>query len=197
MVGSFSKSNYLIESDRQKTHSRVPPQHIINPPDSSMAIVKGAVMYGINPSIVQERVAARSYGFCVLHEVNSATHPKSKAAIHNNVKWSKYIYDEFLECGQWVCNSGEPIKRRHFPVEPDQPNMLIKVYSAPHTVKYVDDKGSKHMASIVVDMPDLTGGINRNVIVEIGFDGPEIHVVAKDGNTGKTYDASLDFIYDK
>ena len=60
MVGSFSKSNYLLESVRQKTHSSVPSHHIINPPDSSVAIVKGAVMYGINPSIIQERVAARS-----------------------------------------------------------------------------------------------------------------------------------------
>ena len=196
MVGSFSKSNYLIQSVRQKTQSSVPPQHIINPPDSSVAIVKGAVMYGINPSIVQERVSARSYGFCVVEEFNSAMHPESKAVFHNKVKKCKDIYDEFLKRGQRVLNSGEPVKKRYFPVEPHQRSMHIAVYSAPHTVKYVDDKGSKHMASIFVDMPDLTGGINRNVFVEIEFDGPEIHVVARDGNTGKCFDASLDFMYD-
>ena len=197
MVGSFSRSNYLLESVREKTRSSVPPQHIINPPESSVAIVKGAVMYGINPSIVQERVSARSYGFCILKQFDSATHPRSKAVFRNNEKWCKDVYDEFLKPGQRILNSGEPQKKRYFPVEPNQRSMCIAIYSAPHTVKYVDDKGSKHMASIVVDMPDLTGGTERNVFVEIEFDGPEIHVVARDGNTGKTYDASLDFMYDK
>ena len=197
MVGSFSKSNFLLQSVRQKINSSVPPEHIINPPDSSVAIVKGAVMYGINPSIIQERVAARSYGLCVLREFNSAIHPKSKAVFYSGVKWCEGIYDEFLQCGQRVSNSGEPIRRRHVPVMSDQTNMHIQVYSAPQAVKYVDDNGSMHMASIVVNMPDLTGGTSRSVFIDIEFDGPEIHVVARDENTGKCYDASLDFIYDK
>ena len=195
MVGSFSKSKYLLESVRQKTHSRVLPEHIINPPESSVAIVKGAVMYGINPSIVQERVAARSYGFRIVEPFDSAKHPSSKAVYLNKRKMCEDVYDEFLKCGQRVLNSGEPFTKRYFPVEPDQRKMRIKVYSAPHTVKYVDDRGSKHMASIVVDMPDLTGGVDREVFVQIEFDGPEIHVVARDENTGKCYDATLDFMY--
>ena len=196
MVGSFSKSQYLIQSVRRKTRVNVPPEHIINPPDSSVAIVKGAVMYGINPSIVQERVAARSYGFCKYIRFDSSMHPKSKAVYHNKVKMCKDIYDEFLECGQKVRNSGMPvITRSYFPVEPNQLRMIIKVYSAPKAVKYVDDRGSEHMASIMVEMPDITGGMNRKVFVVIEFDGPEIHVVAKDENTGKCYDVSLDFMY--
>ena len=197
MVGSFSNSRFLLESVRSKTHSSVPPHHIINPPDSSVAIVKGAVMYGVNPSIIQERVAARSYGLRILREFDSLKHPSSKAVFYNNVKWCGDIYDEFLECGQRVLNSGEPIKKRHVPVEPDQLNMEVKVYSAPYAVRYVDDTGCEHMASITVDMSDLRGGTNRKVFIDIEFDGPEIHVVATDENTGKSYDASLDFMYDK
>ena len=198
MVGSFSKSNYLLESVREKTRSSVPSHHIINPPESSLAIVKGAVMYGINPSFVQERVAARSYGLSILQKYDSLKHPSSKEVLYNNVKWCKDIYDEFLECGQRVLNSGEPIKKRYIvPVEPHQLNMEIKIYSAPYAVRYVDDKGCEHMASITVDMRDLRGGKNRKVIIDIEFDGPEIHVVATDENTGKSYDASLELMYDK
>ena len=196
MVGSFSKSNYFIESVRQKTHVNVPREHIINPPDSSVAIVKGAVMYGINPSIVQERVASESYGVRILQRFDSTVHSESRAVFRNNVKWCKDVYDEFLQCGQRVLNSGEPITRRYFPVEPDQRSVCIEVYSAPRAIKYVDDRGSKHMANIMVEMPDVTGGVDREVFVEIEFDGPEIHVVARDNTTGESYDASLDFMYD-
>ena len=196
MVGSFSQSNYLIKSVRRNTHGSIPREHIINPPDSSVAIVKGAVMYGINPSIVQDRVAAKSYGVCILERFDSTVHSESKAEFHSNVKWCKDVYDEFLKCGQRVLNSGEPITRRYFPVEPDQRSVCIRVYSAPRAIKYVDDRGSKHMANIMVKMPDVTGGVEREVFVEIEFDGPEIHVVARDKTTGESYDASLDFMYD-
>ena len=196
MVGSFSNSNYFIESVRRKTHGSVPRENIINPPDSSVAIVKGAVMYGINPSIIQERVASKSYGVCVLEKFDSTVHSEAKAVFCNNVKWSTDVYDEFLQCGQRVRNSGEPITKRYFPVEPEQRSMCIQVYSAPKAIKYVDDRGSKHMANIMVQMPDVTGGVEREVFVEIEFDGPEIHVVARDETTGESYDASLDFMYD-
>ena len=196
MVGSFSKSNYLIKSVRRKTQGIVPADHIINPPDSSVAIVKGAVMYGINPSIVQERVASKSYGICILQRFDSTVHSESRAVFRNKVKWCKDVYDEFLKCGQRVLNSGEPITKRFFPVEPDQRSMCLRVYSAPRSIKYIDDRGSKHMANIMVEMPDVTGGVEREVFVEIEFDGPEIHVVARDETTGESYDASLDFMYD-
>ena len=196
MVGSFSQSKYLVESVRQETHATVSRENIISPLDSSVAIVKGAVMYGINPSIVQERVASKSYGIRILQRFDSTVHSESKAVFRKNVKWCDDIYDEFLECGQRVLNSGEPITRRYFPVEPDQRSMCIGVYSAPKAIKYVDDKESKHMANIMVEMPDITGGVEREVFVEIEFDGPEIHVVAKDKTTGESYDASLEFMYD-
>lgn len=197
MVGSFSKSNYLLDEVRKATESSVPPDHIINPPESSLAIVNGAVMYGINPSIVQERVSARSYGLSVLEAFDSTKHSETRAVFYNKVKWCSGVYDEFLECGQRIRNTGEPIKKKHVPVEPDQRSMGIEVYSAPRAVAFVDDWGSKHLASIIVHMPDTTGGTSRNVSIQIEFDGPEIHVIATDENSGKSYDASLDFMYDK
>ena len=60
-----------------------------------------------------------------------------------------------------------------------------------------NEKGCQNLANITFEMPDQRGGTDREVFSEIEFDGPEIHVVARDGNTGKTFDASLDFWYEK
>ena len=196
MVGSFSQSTYLLESVRRETASSVPPQYIINPQDSSAAIIKGAVMYGINPGIVQERVAARSYGLDILQHFDSKKHPNKRAVFYDGVKWCGGLYEEFLKTGETIRNTDKPIKRKRTPVKSNQPRMVIRAYSAPHTVTYVDDPGCKHLANLVVNMPDLTGGTGRNVYIEIEFDGPEIHVVATDENTGKSYDVSLEFMYD-
>ena len=100
------------------------------------------------------------------------------------MKWCEDVYDEFLKCRQRVLNSGEPITKKYLLVEPNQHSASIEIYSAPRAVKYVDDGGSKHIASICGDMPDLAGGLDREIFVEIEFDGPEICVVARDKTTG-------------
>ena len=197
MVGSFSKSSHLLQSVRQNTRSAVESQHIFNPPQSQLAVVKGAVMYGINPSIVQERVSARSYGIRIRRDFDAAKDPSDKAEFINGRKMCNEVYDEFLQCGQTVCNASEVIKKVYVPVEPHETYMSISIYSAEDTVEYVDEKGCQKLANITVEMPDLRGGTARQVFVEIEFDGPEIHVVARDENTDKTFDASLDFWYEK
>lgn len=197
MVGTYSTSRYLLDAVKDEVAFLVPRERVINPPESSLAIVKGAVMYGINPSIVQERVAARSYGLRALDEFDSTKHPEAKAKFFNGKKYCRDVYREFVANRQRIRNTGEVIKRTYVPVEPDQTSLCLGVFSAPNTVSYVDDKTCTHMASIVVDMSDLTGGTDRQIFVEIEFDGPEIHVVATNESSGKSYDASLEFIYDK
>jgi hypothetical protein len=38
---------------------------VICPQDAVLAIVKGAVMFGNNPRLIQERISPRPYGICV------------------------------------------------------------------------------------------------------------------------------------
>jgi hypothetical protein len=73
--------------------------------------------------------------------------------------------------------------------------MNINVYSALRKVRYHDDPGCRHLATIHVPMPNITGGLNREVQIEIEFDGPEIHIVCTDKNTGKSIDESIEFHY--
>ena len=195
MVGTFSMSQYLLDSVKNEMGSLFPRERVFNPPESSLAIVKGAVMYGINPSIVQERVAAKSYGVRLLTAFDSTKHPEEKAEIHNGKKYCAGIYSEFITRGQKVC-TGEVIKRTYLPVKPDQKKVLLRIYCATTTVAYVDDEGCYAMADFTVDMPDLTGGVNRRVLTEIEFSGTELHVVATDETTGKSCDGSIEFIYE-
>ena len=191
IIGTFSRKEYFHQSVRDRLSTRLLKENIIHPRDGSIAVVKGAVLYGINPSIVQ--VAAKSYGLGVVQPF-SMKHSESKAVFYNGVKYCEDCYEEFVECGQ-ICSIDEPILRLRSPVEPDQHSMCIKIYSAPHAVNYVDDPGCEYLGCIVVNMPDLKGGTDRCVHIEIEFDGSVIHVVAKDENTGNLYDLSLELAY--
>ena len=195
MVGTFSTSQYLLDSVKNSMASLVPRERVFNPPESSLAVVKGAVMYGINPSILQERVAAKSYGIRCLREFDSTKHPEEKAEVHNGKKYCAGIYSEFIARGQKL-RTGGVTEITHVPVKPDQKNIWLRIYCATTTVTYVDDDGCYAMADLTVPMPDITGGLNRQVLTEIEFSGTELHVVATDETTGKSCDGSIEFIYE-
>jgi hypothetical protein len=61
MVGGFSQSPVLY--DRIK--SAFPNMEVICPQEAVLEIVKGAVVFGNNPRLIQERISPRTYGICV------------------------------------------------------------------------------------------------------------------------------------
>ena len=198
MVGSFSSSPLLFNSVQENV-AKVRRDYIVRPPDSGLAIVKGAVLYGFNPTIIQERVSECSYGLGISEDFDAAKHP-ARRKFHVKSTGKDYcgnIYREFLPCGGTIQNTKTLIKRSYVPFEADDTNMNINVYCAPHNVRYIDDPGCRHLATINVPMPDTRGGVNRTVQVEIEFDGPEIHIVCTDENTGVSIDESIQFHYGK
>jgi hypothetical protein len=61
LVGGFGQSEYLLESIRKEYK---PKMGLVCSPDQGvMAIVRGAVLMGLNPQSVTERVIRRTYGF--------------------------------------------------------------------------------------------------------------------------------------
>jgi hypothetical protein len=48
---------------------------VICPQEAVLAIVKGAVMFGNNPRLIQERISPRTYGICVNEPFDSTQHP--------------------------------------------------------------------------------------------------------------------------
>lgn len=60
LVGGFGSSNYLYQRVQEAFEDRV--KQILCPPRAAMAVVRGAVYFGLNPRIVTSRVSRRTYG---------------------------------------------------------------------------------------------------------------------------------------
>ena len=191
MVGTFSSSRYLLRGIREGINN-IQKENIINPAESTVAIVQGAVMFGFNPSIVQERASAMSYGIETLTDFDPAQHPAEKRVIIGGKPKCTKVYSEFVAKDESLRSQDERI-RHYNPVTADQTVVKVTIYCASKTVKFVDDPDCEQLASIDVNMPDITGGTKRVVIVSMKFGGPEIHVVAKDKTTGKAIDTVVDF----
>ncbi|CAO0795958.1 unnamed protein product [Mucor circinelloides] len=60
LVGGFGSSNYLFQRVQEVFESRV--DQVLCPPRAAMAVVRGAVYFGLNPRVITSRVSRRTYG---------------------------------------------------------------------------------------------------------------------------------------
>ena len=194
MVGTFSKSGYVLEEVRAGVKG-INEQNIINPPESHVAIVKGAVLYGFNPTIVQERVAALSYGIGTSTDFDPSKHPESKKQIIDGKVRCNGLYSEFIAVGTKLRNDGvkEKIVK---PGKKDLMRTTIKIFCAPHKVMFLDDPACRKLADIHVELGDGSVVVDRQIKVRMKFGGTELHVVATDQVTGESFDASVEFQFE-
>lgn len=190
MVGSFSSSKYLLDEVRKGVNG---DKHIIRPDNSSTAIVNGAVLYGINPAIIQVRVASMSYGVGCSRDYDPQSHPESKKMLVDGRLICTGLYREFVAVGDSIKTNDV---REHTlrPGRGDMKIIKVDIYTAPHQVLFIDDPVCKKLGTIEVAMPDISKGRDRLVRISMKFGGPEIHVVAKDEATGRAFDTSVTFL---
>jgi activator of 2-hydroxyglutaryl-CoA dehydratase len=75
LVGGFAESAIVQEAVRQEFGSRI---DVIIPQGAGVAVLRGAVLYGLDPSIVHVRRARKTYGIGVIKPFEWNKHPKGK-----------------------------------------------------------------------------------------------------------------------
>ncbi|XP_052818220.1 heat shock 70 kDa protein 12A-like [Mya arenaria] len=100
MVGGFSESKYVQE----RIENEIPGVRLVIPTDPSLAVLKGAVLYGKNPRAITERIARFSYGFSVAKPFEEGIDPEELKIIRNG---REYCNDAFKK----LITRGEILKR--------------------------------------------------------------------------------------
>ena len=98
LVGGFSESPYVAKRLREKFGPHF--NHILIPPKAGNAVVKGAVIYGLNPSSLYERCSRRTYAIETGHDAEPGDKRQHQYTSKGKVKTSKLSY--FVKAGQRV-----------------------------------------------------------------------------------------------
>lgn len=93
MVGGFSESK-LVQSMFKKSF---PEYDITIPLDAGLAVLKGAVIYGFDSSIIQTRVCPYTYGIAVLKKFNPNIHEPSKSFVEDGQLRADDCFEKFFE----------------------------------------------------------------------------------------------------
>lgn len=194
LVGGFAESPLLQSAVRDAFGSQM---QIIIPNDVSLTILKGAVMFGLNPTVIRVRRATMTYGVGVLNRYVPGKHPKSKLVKKNGIDWCTDIFDKFVVADQAV-KLGDQVTRSYAPAKPGQNYTLITIYSSlEDNPVYVTDLGVKKCGQLKIELPDVENSGNkkpREIKTRMEFGDTEIRVSAIDVLTGLEAKATIDFL---
>ena len=186
LVGGFSESTLLQEAFRRNFKGK----RIIIPEEAGLAVLKGAVMFGHNPLTIQSRVARYSYGVRVYRDFEDGKHPANKKMNIDGVVKCKDIFGVHVKKGDELKVGEVQSKQRYTPLEADQTSLVLDFYtSTEEDPKFVTDFNSQYIGQLEVQVPDLKGGKERGVWVEMSFSGTEIIVAAREEKRNKVTEA--------
>lgn len=192
LVGGFAESAVLQEAVRNAF--RGSSVRVIIPQDVSLTILKGAVMFGHDPTMVHVRRSGLTYGVGCLNKFIPGKHPPEKRVVKDGVEWCTGIFDAFVFCDQAV-SLGHKITRTYSPAQALQQSTVITLFASENdTVHYVSDPGCFKVGELRLEMPDVSGGKRRELKMSMIFGDTEISVEAIDITSGRTARAFVDFL---
>ncbi|XP_069488365.1 heat shock 70 kDa protein 12B isoform X3 [Ambystoma mexicanum] len=195
LVGGFAESP-MLQYAVQSAFSNV--CRVIIPQDVGLTILKGAVLFGLDPTIVRVRRSPLTYGVGVLNKFVEGKHPKEKLLVKEGNNWCTDIFDKFVSVDQSVA-LGEVVQRSYCPARLGQRKIIINVYCcATDDIVYITDPGVRKCGTInlelsEVDESSLKRG-RREIRAGMQFGDTEIKVTAMDVKTSKTVRATIDFL---
>lgn len=206
MVGGFSESPMLRAAVKEKFRDK----RVIIPMESGLSVLKGAVLFGFNTTVIASRICKYTYGINILDDFRRGVDPDDKMIVIEERKLCKDRFSKHADVGQSMEVGEATDEIIYRPTTADQTKILLEVFVTEDlNPVYTDDPGCTCLGSLTVAIPDTTGGLKRRIGVKLIFGGTELSVEArilkikKIGKTGKieetgdiekTTSAVLDFL---
>ncbi|CAO3616565.1 unnamed protein product [Cunninghamella echinulata] len=197
MVGGFGKSTYLHKYVERTFVPRV--QFVGIPPRAEMAVVRGAVYFGLNPKIVSQRVLRRTYGLSSqMHYEPSLDPPENRVMVDN--KWyCKQRFSIYAQKGHAV-GVDECVTKRYQVTYPHSTETDLYAFDDDGSVpRLITDSRVKVVARFPVVMPtfkDLKIGDSVIMLVNMYFGQTEIKIEVIIRNHRQVFTSRLDFASD-
>ncbi|KAM4900525.1 heat shock 70 kDa protein 12B [Sylvia borin] len=199
LVGGFAESAMLQRAVQAAFGHRC---RVIVPQDVGLTILKGAVLFGLDPGVVRVRRSPLTYGVGVLNKFVEGKHPREKLLVKEGKNWCTDIFEKFVTVDQSVA-LGEVVQRSYCPARPGQRRTIINIYCCDtDDVVYITDPGVRKCGTISLELGDAgdagdTGGAargRREIRASMQFGDTEIKVTALDTRTARSVRATIDFL---
>ncbi|XP_069954654.1 mucin-2-like isoform X2 [Cherax quadricarinatus] len=204
LVGGFAESELLQKHIRDAFGHRV---NVIIPQGMGLAILRGAVQFGLDPGVVTVRRSRLTYGVGVLNRYQKGVHPAEKRVVAAGAEWCADVLDRFVVVDESVA-VGDVVVRSYTPATPAQSTVILHLYATQrHDAKFVTEDGVERVGTLHLDLgsaprrhhhaPEGGGGRGsprREITVNMKFGDTEVKASAVDHLTGQCVKANIDFL---
>ncbi|XP_015460124.1 heat shock 70 kDa protein 12A isoform X3 [Astyanax mexicanus] len=192
LVGGFAESPLLQKAVQDMLQGR---SRVIIPHDVGLTILKGAVLFGLDPGVIKVRRSPLTYGVGVLNRFVEGKHPPEKMLVKDGTRWCTDVFDTFIATDQSVA-LGETVKRSYTPAKPSQQVIVIHVYcSEKESVTFISDPGVRKCGTLRLDVSGTESpAARREIQTLMQFGDTEIRAMAVDVATSRSVKASIDFL---
>ncbi|XP_021359149.1 heat shock 70 kDa protein 12A-like isoform X2 [Mizuhopecten yessoensis] len=190
LVGGFSESS-LIQAQFQEMF---PNKVIFCPQDPGLAVLKGAVLYGFDPSVIKSRVMKYTYGIEVNNIFDPKVHsPEYRFWSQSSSQWyCSKCFDPFVTAEQEV-EDGSIVTRLYSPGN-KQHEVTISVYASNQIPTYITEQSCFKLGTIKVERPAQGWITSSQLRVDMLFGGTEFTVKVSDTCNGASYINKFDFL---
>jgi molecular chaperone DnaK (HSP70) len=190
LVGGFAGSPYLQLRVKAAFEGRV--KAVVVPPTPGAAVVKGAVIYGLNPKVVAARIARRTYGVGTRVIFNDAVHKAAHKVMDEEVHayYAQNVFSVFANAGTEVSYDAV-VTKVYTPTKSEQSTVGFRLFSCSHAHPvHTDEPTARREGYISIACPGT--GLDRSVSVEMKFGRSQILVTAIN-EVGERVEAKVEF----
>lgn len=169
LVGGFAESEYIREELPKAFGQKL---HIFTPDEPWLAVMRGAVLFGQNPAVIQTRISKYTYGTNVIrYFMEDYDDPQNKIE-EDGQPYCKNVFNKLAEIGQ-SFELGQMVNTEVFAHRAGMTKMRVRLFkSTEKEPRYVTDESCTQIGQMVVDMPGY--GMERKVMVSLCFGEEEI-----------------------
>ncbi|XP_053375641.1 heat shock 70 kDa protein 12B-like [Mercenaria mercenaria] len=194
LVGGFSQSPIVQRYIKAQTKKDFPAVKFKSPTSPFQAVLKGAVIFGHDPSIFRSRISRWTFGIDVQVRFDGKVHDAEKRVKNTETgkHYCKDIFDIHVQKGESITLNAQRKTFKYSTLYEYQTSMMIAIYKSESTdPKYVTDKGCAKIGYIEVLLPERRKV--RNVAVSMIYGGTELAVIAKDCETEEECKTDIKF----
>ncbi|XP_052793952.1 heat shock 70 kDa protein 12A-like [Mya arenaria] len=189
MVGGFSESPML----QHAVSTEFGAVKRIVPREASLAVLKGAVIFGHNTKAIKERISQRTYGVETTSPFDATKHVVTKKKYYEGKARCRNVFEKHVEIGQKLTVGKAQSNIIYHPLYAHQTFISLPIFTTcDKNPMYTTDPGCIQVGNL--EIPICGSGTNRWVNVRFISGGTEIDVEATEKATGKVHHLKIDFL---
>lgn len=168
LVGGFAESSMLIEGIK----TTFPNMRTIIPQEAAWSVLRGAVIFGHDPSLIRQRISRYTYGIHVRRKFDPSEHDEKYKYEEKGEFYCEKLFSKLLEIDE-IVTVGEYQKEKKYYFHSIADAATMELYSSKtKNPKYIYDEGCNHIGCIVPNGHSFLQ--NESVFVKMRFGETEI-----------------------